>query len=71
MSDIVGGGISRGRGNTQVTIAFVGKCTDAKWAEFVQCVVRCAKQAGIGVGGVTAKQLTSNRATKRKKAVKE
>jgi hypothetical protein len=71
MSDVVGGGVSRGKGNNQVTIAFVGKCSDAKWAEFVQCVVKCAAQAGIGVGGVAVKNLSSKPAAKKKAAKKK
>ena len=70
MSDIVGGGISRGRGNNQVTIAFVGRVSDAKWAEFVECVVQCATKAGISVGGVTVNALTGTGGA-RKKAVKK
>lgn len=71
MSDIVGGGVSRGRGNNQVTIAFVGRCTDAKWEAFVQCVVACAKQAGIGVGGVSVKALNASKKAPAKKAAKK
>jgi hypothetical protein len=54
MSDIVGGGISRGRGNGQVTLAFVGRMNNAEWAAFVQCVVECANRAGVSVSQVTA-----------------
>ncbi len=70
MSDIVGGGISRGRGNSQVTIAFVGTVNDAKWAEFVECVVKCAEKAGISVGGVSVQAL-SKPAAKKKAAKKK
>jgi hypothetical protein len=73
MSDVVGGGVSRGKGNTQVTMGFIGKCTEAEWAEFVQCVVRCARQAGIRVTGVGRKRTGAGatRKTAKKKAKKK
>ena len=49
MSDKVSGGISRGKGNTQVTVTFTGLLKPAEWAAFIECVTQCAKNFGVEV----------------------
>jgi hypothetical protein len=71
MSDIVGGGISRGRGNNQVTLGFAGRLNDAQWAAFVQCVVQCAQKFGVAVNDVTVTLLTQPGAAKKKASKKK
>ena len=52
MSNVVGGGISRGEGNEQVMLSFVGFLGEAEWRAFVRCVVECAERFGVEVGEV-------------------
>jgi hypothetical protein len=50
MSDKVGGGISRGEDDEQVTVTFSGKIeTPAQWWAFIDCIAQCAKKFGIRV----------------------
>jgi hypothetical protein len=49
MSNIVGGSVSLGRGDSQVVLMFSGTLEPDQWAAFVESIVQTADNFGVAV----------------------